>query len=199
MLRHLIVLPMVFLMACGAEPDQDLSKTELVQNIDNVPYQIKTMVVDFDITYQNGARDNAQRKFLFRADESTDQIRRLNDGGRFQLLVNEQNVGLDISPDGDLYYRAESEGGAKGCQIQGRAQVSGKASHTALSMVWKLDASRKGDGCTEGLTARFNSFRESEVLRLNLSVLSNFFKTLDQDLNLADSIRITVRLDGRRE
>lgn len=199
----LLAISSAVLLSCGDDnPPAEASEDFLVQDVRYLKYQLQTAKWELEVRYFNSAHEKIMKEIQFKGPESKDVIERILEGGRFLLVTNGVKApSVVITPEGNLEDHSNAKQELTGCKLEGKSEISGKASHLKLEMNWQLEAKLDGGGCKDlqKLKDDFNGFVTTETARLNLKSASDLFKALDQDYNSISSLKLKLKINGETD
>ncbi len=192
---------LIALAACGDDNQKSGApgENQLVQDIRQTDYALKNASWKVTIVYEDGSSETLVKQTAYRDGKSKDHVQRILDSGQFYIFTNDVKAErITITPEGNLKDDQSTIQRLPGCNLSGRSQMSGRATHAQLQLNWNLNAQLDGGGCetVTSLKEQFQQFIESEVTRLNLRSGQDLLKAMEQNLQSARRVTLELSING---
>lgn len=188
---------MILVSSCGDDSQgrRRFDKSQ-VQDVTNIKYGLVHTDITVEATYTKGGRENIHKVIDFDTPEAKDKVRRIIDGTRFVLVVNDKPTSLNISSDQKIAYNKDDHQNDKICNAHRRSNLHGQALDDTLDLQWEFIVEMEGENCSQTIIDSFFQFQNDELDQLNLLAAKDAINALDQSRKDAKRIRIVLSVQG---
>lgn len=194
--RRLCLAPglLAVLVACGGS--DPLERTaEFAQNVNEVPYALQRVLIDSEITYEDGTVVKMSSEILNRDLIRNERVSRVTSNDQYVLVVNGERAAINIGSSSEFDSVTEKRQ-EDGCTLIGNSRVRGQARYDRLNIQYELKNRLNGKLCPLSIVEDYEDFQERQLLGLRLNVVTQLLDSGFWDLADSRDVLIRIRIEG---